>query len=110
MRGKRKTTMTSAKYRNKGMTMAVPKGITKSELIVFMANVIAMSKGFDLDELNDNDVLWNRHINLATMIYETLELRVTKDQRSWPCARCGHIYEKRGLADQCLTKHSTETR
>lgn len=90
--------------------MAIPKGITRSELIVFMANVIAMSKGYDLDQLNDDNVLWNRHINLATMIYETLELRVTKDQRSWPCARCGNIYHQKGLADRCLTNHATETR
>ena len=90
--------------------MAVPKGITKPELIVFMANVIAMSKGIDLDEMNDDDGLWNRHINLATMIYETLELRVTKDQRSWPCAGCGNIYDHKGLADRCLLKHTIETR
>ena len=86
------------------------EGISKPELIIFMANVIAMSKGYDLDEINDDDGLWNRHINLATMIYDTLELRVTKNDTSWSCARCGHIYEQKGLADRCLTNHTIETR
>ena len=90
--------------------VSVPRSMTRSELIIFMATVIAMSKGIDLEQLNEDDVIWNQHVNLATMIYESLDLRVTKDQRSWPCAGCGNIFEQKGLADKCLLSHTIEQR